>query len=297
MSSILNTKWYNPNHFYSDGSIEQEIYDRLKKGVSPQDLLKEDDRWPVLYHFSPLRENIVSWLPVKDNASILEIGSGMGAVSGALQKKAGHLTCVDLSMLRSQINALRNQNASNMEIIVANLNDIIFEQTYDIVTLIGVLEYSGRYTDGETPYLDFLHKVFSLVKPGGTLIIAIENRLGLKYFAGAKEDHYGVPFYGLNGYPQDQGIRTFSLPEIRKLLNDSGCAHYEVFLPQPDYKFPTTIVSEEASSFFTESLVAENNYGAYLNTPFNQKFVYQSLIEQNSFVAFANSFLILAGKD
>ena len=36
-----------------------------------------------------------------------------------------------------------------------------------------------------------LQRVRSLLKPEGKLIVAIENQLGLKYFAGAPEDHLG----------------------------------------------------------------------------------------------------------
>ena len=36
-------------------------------------------------------------------------------------------------------------------------------------------------------------KVSSCLKPGGKLYVAIENKLGLKYFAGCSEDHLGRP--------------------------------------------------------------------------------------------------------
>ncbi len=46
---------------------------------------------------SPLRENIVDWLPMDKNAKVLEIGSGCGAITGKLAEKAGSVTCVELS--------------------------------------------------------------------------------------------------------------------------------------------------------------------------------------------------------
>jgi len=292
MNSHLNMKWYNPNHKYSDGAIEQEIYNNLMQGCSEADLLQKDDRWPILYHFSPVRQNIVRFLQLPKSSEVLEIGSGMGAITKALCQKAGHVTSVDLSLLRSQINEKRNEEADNLEIIVANLNDIPFDRQFDLVTLIGVLEYGGKYTNGEDPYLDFFLKAYSLVKPGGELVIAIENRMGLKYFAGANEDHYGVPFYGLNGYPEDQGIRTFSLPELKKLLEDAGCSDYDLYLPLPDYKFATSIVAADAPDFFESALADECNFGAYSMNTFDQRKVFSSLIAQGTFVEFANSFLI-----
>ena len=293
MESHLNMKWYNPEQTYSDGTIEQEIYENLMHGVSELDLLRSNDRWPILYHFSPVRQNIVRFLSMLASADVLEIGAGMGAITKALCLKAKRVTCVDLSLLRSQINAKRNEDMNNLEIIVANLNDIPFDRQFDLVTLIGVLEYGGKYTSGENPYLDFFLKAYSLVKPGGDLVIAIENRMGLKYFAGANEDHYGVPFYGLNDYPEDRGIRTFSLPELKELLKDAGCDDYDLYLPLPDYKFAVSIVSADAPEFFAASLNEEYNFGAYTINTFDQKKVFASLIEQGTFAEFANSFLLV----
>lgn len=296
MKNHLNMNWYNPDHVYSDGAIEQEIYNKLVQGASETDMIKNDDRWPILYHFSPVRQNIIRSIPLPDSAEVLEIGAGMGAITKALCQRAGHVTCVELSLLRSQINEKRNEAEDNLEIIVANLNDIQFDKKFDLVTLIGVLEYCGKYTSGENPYLDFFLNAYSLVKPGGDLVIAIENRMGLKYFAGAKEDHYGVPYYGLNDYPEDKGIRTFSLPEFKNLLNKAGCNDYDLYLPFPDYKFTTTLVSSDFPEFFENSLSEEYNFGAYSLKTFDQKKVSSALIAQGTFVEFANSFLFIVHK-
>ena len=51
--------------------------------------------WPVLYHFSHIRQNIVQWLPITKSHKVLEIGSGCGAVTGALARLAGDVTCIE----------------------------------------------------------------------------------------------------------------------------------------------------------------------------------------------------------
>lgn len=50
----------------------------------------------------------------------------------------------DLSKRRSTINAYKNQDASNLEIMVGNFNVVAekMEERFDYVTLIGVLEYA-----------------------------------------------------------------------------------------------------------------------------------------------------------
>ena len=41
--------------------------------------------------------------------------------------------------------------------------------------------------------------LFRHLTPGGRIVIAIENRLGLKYLAGCAEDHLGTYFSGIQG--------------------------------------------------------------------------------------------------
>ena len=297
MQPVINDSWYSGSDLYSDGDIEWWILQQLTNGRTPEDLLLESNQWPVLYHFSSLRKNIVQWIDFPRNANTLEIGGGLGAITGELCRKSQKVTCVDLSMMRSRINAERNKLRGNLEIIVANLNDVPLKQDYDVVTLIGVLEYGGRFSEGENPYADFLRKTFSLVKEGGMLIIAIENRMGLKYFAGADEDHYAEPFVGLNHYRKNEGIQTFDYDEMKQLLGSAGIEQYQFYLPFPDYKFPTRVVSADHPEFFGESLTEEANYGAYKVKTFDQKTVFSTLQKFNMLPQFANSFLIIASKD
>ena len=58
-----------------------------------------------MYHLSDIRQNIVEWLQIENTAEILEIGSGCGAITGTLARKAKSVTCIELSEKRSMINA------------------------------------------------------------------------------------------------------------------------------------------------------------------------------------------------
>ena len=66
--------------------------------------------------------------------------------------------------------------------IVYDIYDFLDEK-YDYVTLIGVFEYAKLYMGCEQPYKIFLDKINNHLKENGKILIAIENRLGLKYFA------------------------------------------------------------------------------------------------------------------
>ncbi len=49
----------------------------------------------------------------------------------------------------------------------------------------------------------------AVLRPGGTLVLAIGNPLGVKYLSGAADDHTGRPFDSLEGYLLEYPSRTF----------------------------------------------------------------------------------------
>ena len=101
--------------------------------------------------------------------------------------------------------------------MVGNLNDMSFDQPFDYVVVNGVLEYAMSFTKGDTPYETFLENMGQYLNEAGKILIAIENKLGLKYFAGAPEDHTDLHFFGINRYPGNHTVRTFSKTEQKWL--------------------------------------------------------------------------------
>ncbi|MDE6963716.1 MAG: class I SAM-dependent methyltransferase, partial [Lachnospiraceae bacterium] len=244
----LYYKHYAGEDLYSDGKIEDELLSIVKNAskVEYASIIEESKSWPILYHLSPLRGNIVDWLPISPGDKVLEIGAGCGAITEKLSQKAGKVTCVDLSAKRSHINAYRNQDRDNIEIHVGNFSDIEpeLDRDYDFACMIGVFEYGQSYINTKTPYEDFLKIMLRHVKNNGRIVIAIENKFGLKYWAGCKEDHVGTYFSGLEGYPEGGSARTFTRAGLEKILKACGVSNYSFYYPYPDYKFPTAIYSD-----------------------------------------------------
>lgn len=56
----------------------------------------------------------------------------------------------------------------------------------------------------------------------GRIVIAIENKYGLKYWAGCKEDHTGRYFDGLMGYPEGGSARTFTRQGLQRISVTAG---------------------------------------------------------------------------
>lgn len=291
----FNLEWAYEKDVYSDGDIEDVII-RLIAENEPESYARavyENFSWAVYYHFAPVRRNILEWYPFEENCSVLEIGCGMGALTGMLCDKCGSVTTVELSKRRATATLLRCREKENLEIIVGNLNDIVFEKKFDYITLIGVLEYQGTYTDSSNPYLDFLRKVKTLLKPNGKLLVAIENKCGLKYWCGAGEDHTGLPYDGLNQYHiTNKKVRTFSRSELKHLVDESGFKHHFFYYPLPDYKLPQTVYSEKRPLTKADIKDIEPYYLHKETILIDELEAYSDVVANDVFEFMANSFLV-----
>lgn len=292
----FNLKWYKDGDLYSDGPIEDIIINIIAENEPEQytEAIAKHMSWPTYYHLTHLRKNILNWYPFKEGSSVLEIGCGLGAITSVLCEKCQDVTAVELSKRRAAAALLRCRERENLEIIVGNLNDIEFEKKFDYITLIGVLEYQGTFTDTDNPYLDFLMEIKKLLKPDGKLLIAIENKYGLKYWCGAREDHTGLPFEGINQYTlSNREVRTFSRKELEELVKESGFKHTFFYYPMPDYKLPTVVYSQES---LPHNANMHNLVPYYIpdktTLVADEMAIYKDVIENGVFEFFANSFLV-----
>lgn len=300
-SVVLDYSHYPEKDFYCDGASEDallELVQKIPEQEYPQ-AIREACSWEVLYHLSDLRENIVEWIPMDKSMKVLEVGSGCGAITGSLARKAGSVTCVDLSRKRSLINAYRHRECDNVTIHVGNFSDIEPElpQDYDYVCLIGVFEYGQSYIGGDTPFTDFYKIIKKHVKPGGRVVIAIENKLGLKYWAGCREDHVGAFFAGLEDYPEGGAARTFSRNGLEKILKECGEEDIHFYYPYPDYKFMTMLYSDRYLPKVGELSNNLRNFDRDRMLLFDEKRVFDMLIREGMFAQYSNSFLVVAGPE
>ncbi|MCR5688285.1 MAG: class I SAM-dependent methyltransferase [Lachnospiraceae bacterium] len=295
---IIDRSFYKGEDLYSEGASEDRILDfvRTHTSLEYERYIQESKSWSVMYHLSHIRENVVGWLPIKDTESVLEIGSGCGAVTGMFARLAGEVTCIELSEKRSLINAYRNREYDNISIMVGNFEDIEPNLTkkYDYITLIGVLEYAQSYISGDRPFNRMLSMLKDHLTDDGKIIIAIENRLGLKYFAGCREDHLGKYFGGIVGYKTEDGVRTFSKEALERLLDEEGLSERRFYYPYPDYKLAHTIYSDDFLPGPGELNTNIRNYDSDRLVLFDETKAFDSMIEEGRFPEFANSFVVVA---
>ncbi len=295
----LNFRHYSGVDLYSDGAIENDLLEIVKKYRKEeyQRVIEERASWPILYHLSDQRANIVEWIPMDPSAKVLEVGSGCGAITGMLASKAKEVVACDLSRRRSEINATRNSDCNNVTIHVGNFRDIEpeLDKDFDYIFLIGVFEYGQGYIGTDAPYEKFLRMLGRHLKKGGRIVIAIENRLGLKYFAGCAEDHLGTYFSGIEGYTSDSVAKTFTRNGLINIFKKCGMKEYHFYYPYPDYKLMTLLHSDSYLPGYGELQDNVRNFDRDRMVLFNEKRAYEDLIKDGMYPEFANSFEVILG--
>jgi len=292
----LNLEYYNNENGYSDGAIEDELLEIVKSTNDFDEVLRKDNRWPLFYHLSPLRQNILNWYPFNPDATLLEVGGGCGALTGLFCQRVKEVKSIELTQRRGNINYERNKHFSNLEIILGNFNNIKLQNKFDYIVLNGVLEYAGSFTNMENPYKYFLAQIKELLKPTGVLLIAIENRFGLKYFNGAIEDHTSNLFSGINNYPDVKEVKTFTKNELRSILKDVGYNKLKFFYPVPDYKFPEVIYSDDSLDLINFN-IRDKTYNADRLRFYDENSVQEGLYDEGIIEYFFNSFLVEVKKE
>jgi O-antigen biosynthesis protein len=237
---------------YSDGAaVEREILEILDRtaqlGSARSIAADRYATWAVRYHLCAERANLLRHLAFEDLV-VLEVGAGMGGVSRFLAEHARSLTVVEGSESRFRALRSRLRDRDNWEGVVANIADVPLARTFDVVCVIGVLEYAELYVPtapGESPFVKLLESATRHLAPDGVLVLAIENQLGLKYWSGGGEDHVNAPFAGICGYPRGRSPRTFSRRELIQLVQRAGFGTVDEFFPFPDYKVPNSVLSAQ----------------------------------------------------
>lgn len=298
---------FDPKSFnYSDTAEEflLSLFQSAKELSSgSEEILGAIRDWPTEYHLSLARTNLLRGFDLSRFRSVLEIGCGCGAITRQLGELGLSVTALDGSFQRAAVTRTRCRDLSHVRVICENFETFDDSHQYDFVTLIGVLEYAPAFINSESPFEDMLLRAKSFLKPNGVLLIAIENLLGLKYFAGHEEDHVAKPFWGIQGLYQPRSARTLGRVEMDLLLERAGFKSRNYFYPFPDYKLPEVVISEAGASHSTfnpADVVAAHDarsYNSAVNLAFDEGLVWESLCGNKLLPHMSNSFLIFASQE
>jgi len=182
----------------------------------------------------------------------LDVGCGFGTFATAVARSARHVFATDRSPVRVALTAARARAEGLDNLTAFETNGVrlpLGDATCDLVTIIGVLEWAGVGT-GDAPAAQraMLAEVRRVLKPGGVLLLGIENRYAAHYFLGAREDHTDLRFSSLlprrladlqirraRGVPFE--TPTHGRAALKRLLADAGLAP-RIAAVLPSYQQP-----------------------------------------------------------
>lgn len=270
---------------------------------SSDELPMRSSGWAQRYHLSPERANLLRPLALEPNARVLEIGAGCGAVTRYVGERCAAVDALEPVLERARIARRRTRDLDAVGVFVGTIEDVPADSEYDVVLVIGVLEYVGGGTADPASYRAFLGRVWSVLRPGGTLVLAIENRLGVKYVAGAPEDHSQRVFDGIEGYPHGGPARTWSRAELGAMLGEAGfdAEDARVLSAFPDYKLTRALLDdfvfarEPSLAWRIPRFPSPDPLSPRPRGP-SEGALWRELVRSGAGPSFANSFVIVAGK-
>jgi hypothetical protein len=294
---------------YLDGA-EGALLDALAgvgdRGTGSAELEPLMSDWASTYHLTPYRTTLFDavGLHAAGDARVLELGAGCGAITRWLGEHCGEVHAVEGGPARAAVARARTADQDNVEVYSANFCELDETGSFDLVTLIGVLEYAHLYHprhrgDVRRAAQDTLALAHDALADDGALVLAIENRLGLKYLNGAREDHSGRHFEGIEGYARTDAAVTFSRRELEGMLHAAGFGDVALLVPFPDYKLAHTIVNPDGArdeDHLHNWLAgpAPDRGGERIPLHFSETLAQRELATAGLLAELANSFLVIA---
>lgn len=228
------------------------------------------------YALSPLRGAFLSQVLPQRPGVALDIGAGFGAISRELTRYFDVVIAMEPVRERVEHIALAGAPGPGLLLPVRGTWEElpVAAEAFDLVVAVGVLEWVGFSPDGRRAgtsprqmQLEFLRHLRGILRPGGQLVVGIENRFGLDLLRGAP-DHLGfryttllprwmadrvvrwraradeIPFYG-DAFQSSVRYRvwTYSASGYERLLAEAGFHGTETICTWGSYVFPKLLGS------------------------------------------------------
>ena len=162
---------------------------------------------------------------------------------------------------------------------------------WDYIVVSDVFARVPALFTGKAPYQQFFDVIKKHLNPDGHVILAVDNRYGLQYFAGCKERLTGQYFEGLEGYGNSEGVSTFSKEAVLEMVKEAGFASVKAYYPYPNFRYMTALYTDEHLPVPGELNKNLCNFEEERMILFNEAAVFDGLIKEGKFQEFSNSYL------
>lgn len=258
--------------------------------------LANHEEWDFYYHLSEVRKGLLNWYSFAPECRLLEIEAEFGALTGLFCEQCGEVVVSESNPYRAECIAKRFETRENLEVYAGHIFDIYLlkeQEKFDYIVINGILERQGNGDPNPEIYADYLRRIKNeFLRPGGKILLATENRLGLRYFCGERDRFTGRPFDSINNYPFGSGARGFTRNELISIIERAGLNSLRFYYPLPDHRVPQMIFSQD---YVNQTLIEErlSTYSVWRDTQVVwERALYKDVIENQAFEFLANSFLV-----
>jgi len=205
--------------------------------------------------------------PLTPDSVVLDCGAGWGTLTLVAAHASRAVAAMDPCLQNLKVVRLRAREAG-LPNITPVLGDILAppfpDSHFDLVVMNGVLEWVGRspaFASPQAAQEAALRQVMRILKPGGQLYLAIENRFGFKYFLGKQDEHTDglrfttvLPRWAANLVSRLAGqgpyrTYTYGAGGYKRLLRRTGFQSARFYLALPDYRHPRFLIPTRDASF------------------------------------------------
>lgn len=166
-----------------------------------------------------------------------------------------------------------------------------------------VLVSAGVFEQSREPAM-LLRQLYGSLSEDGVLLLAAENRLGIRYFCGDRDPYIGHSFDGIENYRklttkemESFDGRLYSKNELHNLLKAAGFAKQRFYSVFPDLQMPQVIYAEDYLPQEKLDIRITPEYNNPNSVFLEEQTLYDSLAENGLFHAMANSYLVECPKD
>lgn len=202
------------------------------------DVLAKENRWKVFYHLSEMRTSILNWYNFNENASVLEMGAGFGALTGMLCRRVKSVDAIEKSKIRAEAIRARYHNYCNLTVHTVSVEEFQSEKHFDYVIFTGAVCDVSNEKSPEEQLEKYIQFAKNLLKKTGVLLFAVENYNGAKYRCG-----YPRPILGSENENECEAMATKK--QLQEMIEKAGFLNIKFYYPFPDYKLTQEIYTDE----------------------------------------------------